>query len=188
MVENWQEVLNSSHIPCFVSPLHDKDVDSDGQPKKPHYHILLMYEGPKTLEQAQKVYDSIGAIKGQMVNSLRGEARYLCHLDNPEKYQYPIEDVLELNGADYRAVIELPSDRYGSIREMLAFIKENDVLSFSDFLEWASENNENWFRSLADSSAYIIKEHIKSRAYSLEHNLNADTSKWKVPSKEENDG
>lgn len=188
MVENWQEVLTSSHVPCLVSPLHDKDINPDGELKKPHYHILLMYDGPKTIGQAQKVFDSIGAIKCQAVNSQRGEARYLCHLDNPEKYQYPEDKVLQLNGADFHEVIELPTDKYGSIREMLAFIKKNDVLSFSNFLEWTAENNEQWFRSLADNSAYIIKEEIKSRAYSLEHNLNADTSKWKMPGKEENDG
>lgn len=181
MPEDWLTILQESHVPCVVSPLHDKDKNPEGEDKKPHYHIMLLFDSVKTQEQAQKVFDSIKAVKCQAVNSIRGEARYFLHLDNPEKYQYDVKDVKCLGGVDYQVLIQLPSDRYGIIRELLQFIESNDIRSFSELLRWTSLNREDWFRALCDSCAYIIKEHIASRQYTFEHNLEADTSMWKVP-------
>lgn len=180
MPEDWKNTVADSHLSVIVSPLHDKDKTPDGEDKKPHYHIMVLYDGVKTVEQAQQFFDSIGAIKCQVVKSVRGEARYYLHLDNPEKHQYDVKDVLCFGGVDYQEIISLQSDRYAMIREILAFIDKYDVLSFSDLLLWTSTNKEDWFRILCDNSAYIIKEHIASRQYTLEHNLSADTSKWKV--------
>nr|WP_217265565.1 Rep family protein [Helicobacter pylori] len=36
----WLEILERTCIPCAISPLHDKDLENDGTPKKPHYHVL----------------------------------------------------------------------------------------------------------------------------------------------------
>ncbi|MDU7039740.1 MAG: Rep family protein, partial [Lactococcus lactis] len=40
---NWREILDSYHVPWIESPLHDKDVNSDGEIKKAHWHVLLMF-------------------------------------------------------------------------------------------------------------------------------------------------
>ena len=40
--ENWLFLLDSLHIPICVSPLHDKDFNPTGEPKKPHKHIFQM--------------------------------------------------------------------------------------------------------------------------------------------------
>ena len=37
---DFLERLNDLKVPCFVSPLHDKDFNPTGEPKKPHYHVL----------------------------------------------------------------------------------------------------------------------------------------------------
>ena len=33
-------------LQCAISPLHDKDMNPDNTPKKPHYHVILTYSGP----------------------------------------------------------------------------------------------------------------------------------------------
>lgn len=33
--KNWREILGEMRVPCFLSPLHDKDINPDGTPKKP---------------------------------------------------------------------------------------------------------------------------------------------------------
>ena len=43
--ENWREILADLHIPVLISPLHDKDVTPDGEIKKAHYHVIIMYGG-----------------------------------------------------------------------------------------------------------------------------------------------
>ena len=58
--ENWQDILREQIIPAFISPLHDKDKNTTGEVKKAHYHIIIMFEGVKTIEQAREVFDLIG--------------------------------------------------------------------------------------------------------------------------------
>ncbi|MEE5905358.1 Rep family protein, partial [Streptococcus pneumoniae] len=39
--ENWRTILDETFMRWVESPLHDKDVNADGEIKKPHWHILL---------------------------------------------------------------------------------------------------------------------------------------------------
>lgn len=167
-VDNWLEVLRDQHIPAFVSPLHDRDVSADGQPKKPHHHVVLMFASMKTEKQAQAVFDLIGAIKCQSVNDIRGTSRYLCHMDDYNKAQYDSDDVICCCGADYLEKISLSSDKYSAIREMRDFVQQNGCIYFSDLFDYASEYRPMWFRSLCDNSSFVMEKYIKSLAYKLE--------------------
>lgn len=166
--EGWLNILGEQCISCFVSPLHDKDVNPDGEPKKPHYHVMLMYEGVKTTDQAGAVFDQIGGVGCEVVQSVRGYARYLCHLDNPEKHQYSPEDVRAFGGADYTATIGLVLDKYKAIGEMIDFCEDNNVVSYSDLLIWCRVNRFEWFRVLCDSGTYVIREYLKSKKWTID--------------------
>ena len=86
--DNWQSILEEQFVPAFISPLHDSDLNPTGEPKKEHYHVVIMYDSVKTMEQAQDLFQKIGGVGCERVQSIRGYARYLCHLDNPDKHQY----------------------------------------------------------------------------------------------------
>lgn len=160
--ENWLETLDGLHVPAFVSPLHNQDVNPDGSPKKPHWHVLIMFAGVKTKEQAQAVIDAIGGVGCESVSTVRGYARYLVHADNPEKAQYSKSDVRAFSGADYDAIAHLPTDDVKMIREMMEFIRANQIASFALFADICANGHEDWFRALVTKSAYFIKEYIKS--------------------------
>ena len=160
--ENWQAILNEHMVPAFISPLHDSDVDPLNQPKKPHYHVVIMFDGPKTREQAQEIFKSINGVGVEVIQSIRGYARYLCHLDNPEKAQYRQEDVRCLCGADYSTTIGLPTDKYKAIGEMIDWCIEFNVYSYSDLLQYARNERFDWFRVLCDNGTVVIKEFLKS--------------------------
>lgn len=164
--DNWQEILSEEHVAAFVSPLHDKDVNPNNEPKKAHYHVMLMFEGKKTKEQAQEIFEKIGGVGCEIVNSIRGYARYLCHLDNPEKAQYSQEDVRSYCGADYVGTIGLAIDKYKALREMIMYCKENGIYSYSDLLEYSMEERFDWFRILCDCGTIVVKEYLKSRTWS----------------------
>lgn len=89
------------HIPVLISPLHDKDVTPDGEIKKAHYHVIIMYGGVKTAAQAEAIIKKIGGVGVVPINHLPAYARYLIHLDDPDKAQYDVHDVTALSGADY---------------------------------------------------------------------------------------
>ena len=163
----WMDMLIDLKIPCFVSPLHDSDINPNGEAKKPHYHVMVMFDSVKTRKQAEKVFETIGGVGCEVINSMRAYARYLCHLDNPEKYQYNINQVSQFGGADYMTVIGTMSDRSKAIREMIQFIKENDIRYFCDMLEICSEKYSEWFDCLVNSGSFVIKEFIKSYTYKM---------------------
>ncbi len=167
--ENWREVLTQEHIAAFVSPLHDMDINPSGEKKKPHYHVMLMFDGKKSKDQVKTIFDKIGGVGFETVQSQRGYARYLKHLDNPEKHQYTDKEVECFGGADYNSVINLPTDRYKAIKEMMTYCKENDIISYSELLEYSAENHYDWFRILCDNGTIVIKEYLKSRTWYTEH-------------------
>lgn len=167
-VEGWLDIIQDKHIPCFISPLHDSDINPTGEPKKPHYHVIMLYENKKSRDSVIAFFKTFGGVGCEPVSSLRGYARYLCHLDNPEKAQYDVSDVKSLCGADYLDVIGLPTDRLKAIREMQQFCIDNEVIAFSDLLDFSAASKPDWYRVLCESGALIMREYIKSR-YWKEH-------------------
>lgn len=168
--ENWQEILAEQFIPAFISPLHDKDKNPTGEDKKAHHHVVLMHDSVKTSEQAKAVFEKIGGVGCEPVQSLRGYARYLCHLDNPEKAQYSQDEVKCLCGADYATVIGLATDKYKAIGEMQDFCDRYNVFSFYALSNYARKHRTDWQRVLCDSGSVFMREWLNSRKWSIENN------------------
>ena len=54
--KNWLEILAETGLQIAISPLHDKDLEADGQtPKKAHYHIIFIYSGPTSFNVVQSL-------------------------------------------------------------------------------------------------------------------------------------
>ena len=168
--KDWKEVLSMEFIPSFISPLHNKDKNPTGEVKKEHYHVMIMFEGVKTLDQAQEIFEKIGGVGCEKINSLRGYARYLIHLDNPDKYQYDEKDLISMCGADYHGICNLVTDKYKAIKEMIEYCSENNVYAYSDLLEYCMVNKFDWFRVLCDNGTIVIKEYLKSRTWKIKSN------------------
>ena len=158
---DWFNILGEQCVPCFVSPLHDCDCNADGEVKKAHYHVLFTFDGKKSSLQ-------IGGVGLEAVNSTRAYARYLCHLDNPEKHQYKVEDVVQFGGADYISLIGVSADKYLAIKQMMKFCRDSGCLSYSQLLEYASEFEIGWFRILCDNGTVVMKEYLKSVSWQLD--------------------
>lgn len=172
-VDDWIKILEEFHVPFLVSPLHDNDVSADGQPKKPHYHLLLCFDSVKTSDQAQEIFNSVNGVGIEKVSSLRGYARYLCHLDDPDKAQYNPNDVYAFR-EDYATLISLPTDKYDSIAAMIDFVDREQIISYAALLRYAKSYNEIWFRVLCDSGTLVMKEFIKSRTWELSNDVFAE--------------
>lgn len=162
--EDWKERLQEMCIPCAISPLHDRDLNPDGEKKKAHYHIMIMFDGNKSYEQIKEITDSFNASIPQKVMSVRGQVRYFCHLDNPEKYQYSEKEIITYGGIDTSELLKKSASyRYSTIQEMYDFVKDNEITEITKLLDYCKENGlEDWFVMLADGQATIVKEAVKS--------------------------
>lgn len=170
--EGWEEILIQTHIPAFLSPLHDSDKNSDGSPKKPHYHLLLMFDGLKSMAQARAIFEQLGGVGCEAVDSLRGMARYLCHLDNPEKAQYEPAAVRSFGDVDYFKIIASASSKYTAAKEIIFWCAENQVTSYRQLMLYCTTEREDWFRALIDSTSLSmnVMQFMKSMAWEASKN------------------
>lgn len=160
----WKYKLSDMCIPCFVV-YHDKDINPDGEIKKPHYHVLCSFQNPVGTKKIEGIINNLGAANGQYqeVACLRSYARYLCHLDNPDKFQYSIDSVLCFGGTDYKELISSTSDRVNLVKNILIFCKQHKVHSYSMLIDFCLEKQPDWFNILCSSNyGNIVKDYIKS--------------------------
>ena len=94
-----------------------------------------MFESPTDYEsKVAPIFAEIGGVGRETVGSARGYARYLCHLDNPEKAQYSPSEVRCMGGADFYAVTNLPTDDLKMLGEVFTFIQEQEIYSLAELL------------------------------------------------------
>lgn len=161
--EDWQKLLDEEHIPAFISPLHNSDLNPDGEKKKEHYHVILCFAGNKTEEQVQEISNRLlSGVKVEKVKDIRAYARYLCHLDNPEKAQYRPCDVIGLGGLDYLEIVGSLADTDTAVREMMEWCREQGVYSFARLCDYAADERSDWFRVLTSKRTVFISAYLKS--------------------------
>lgn len=165
--DNWQEILSTECIPALVSPLHDKDFNADGEVKKEHFHILLNFKGNKSFSQISEISKKLNGSLPQIVQNFKGYARYLTHLDNPEKAQYSAGDILCFAGADYAdALLPTATQRHAILKEMCTFVHENNVTEYIELILFAiNERPNDWFPILADSATFFMSTVVKSNRF-----------------------
>lgn len=165
MPENWNEIIRNTGLPICVSPLHDKDINPTGEGKKPHYHCICYYENPTTLNNVyENVCRPLNATIPIKLESMRGMYRYHIHLDNPEKYQYDDRDREFFNGFDVSLVSSLSAtEELKILKEILIFVRENDIFEFVDLLDLLSDNQLNDMFEVATKKHGVISLYITSR-------------------------
>ena len=133
--EDWKERLQATGLPIAISPLHDRDLDPTGEPKKAHYHIILCYQGPTSYNVVKAITDGLGQPIPQPLESVRGYYRYLTHKDNPDKAQYSDKDIQHLNGFNLLDFAELTrSEVFQMKRTILSIIRELQLTEYSDLI------------------------------------------------------
>lgn len=169
--ENWLEILSEQLVESLVSPLHDKDVEPTGELKKAHYHVVLSYSNPTTYEKACEVFSMIKAVvppeRDSRVKDFRQMARYLCHLDQPNKHRYNTCDVISFGAIEYEALVMTASDEDCMLDEIEEFIKKNRIVSFTTFQKVCRELHPEWKYALRHKYSYYIRETIKANAWAI---------------------
>ena len=165
--DNWVDILDGEHIEWVESPWHDKDVDANGQVKKKHKHILVLFGGVKSYEQVKEVTDKVNAPVPQRCHNAKAMVRYMAHLDNPDKAQYSVSDIKAHGGVDIAELLRpSSSERYVIIRDIISYVKSTGIVEFQDLMDYAAvERFDDWFPLLCDNSAYVVNQYIKSQRH-----------------------
>lgn len=93
-----EEVLveKSELIKQYAFILHDKDLDDNGNFKKEHYHMLIKTLNPYSSSTVNKWFDDNEGAHSlcELCNTPKRAYEYFIHKNNPEKYQYNIDDII----------------------------------------------------------------------------------------------
>lgn len=125
---------------------HDKDVESvlvDGeevqQIKKPHYHVCMRFPTPRI---RKTIANNLGIEKNYIQRAEKGWRivnRYLIHLDDDDKYQYPYYDVA--TNFDYLELVDKKKTEVGKVNELIDFIIHEKCYSVVQLGNFAREHD-----------------------------------------------
>lgn len=167
--KGWQDKLRDLLVECLISPLHDKDVLPTGEPKKPHYHVVLSFKNPTTYERACEVFGEIGAVvppeKEARVKDFRQMARYLCHLDQPDKHRYSMQDVVSIGPIDYQTLCMSAADEDAMLDEIFEAMDTYFLDSYPKVVRWTREHNPEWKSIVYRKYTRQISEYAKGLHY-----------------------
>lgn len=172
--KDWIDILTSTGLQMSISPLHDHDLDPEGENgalKKPHWHILACFDGPTTKNALEEIALRLGTHIVTPVNSCRGMYRYHIHQDNPEKYQYDDKDRTFINGFLIENYSNLTSSEEIEMkRQIQKYIISENICEYSDLLIFL-ETEDLQAYGFATNHTFLFNTFIRSRVNKLVKNM-----------------
>lgn len=174
--EDWRDKIDATHVKWIESPLHDKDLNPDGQPKKAHHHALFMFSSVKTLAQVTEYFINIfgesetGSIIGiatpQTVSDRCALVRYFAHLDHPSKAQYDPSEIIGHNGADPAEILRYSqTETLSMMIEIEKFIEKHNVTELCDLSALIRETHPEWYMIITTRNTVYFNAFIRSRRH-----------------------
>lgn len=152
--------LNNNVISFYAFICHNKDINSNGQMKKPHYHLIIEWIYTKSHHINIDIVDyfkdklyinNLNQAQCESCRSINKSIRYLTHKDNLEKTIYDDSDIVT---SDF--------DYYFSLCEKQ--IKRSDTdLVVEAYLNWLESLNKIpnqleiliWWRTYGKMNYYL---------------------------------
>lgn len=178
---DWLDRLQSIRCKAVVSPLHDKDFNADNKPKKPHHHVVLMFDSVKSLAQVDGIFRKLFSAREvdaenleisipgvakftareSLIHDRTAAVRYLCHLDNPEKEPYPVDDITALNGADVMELLKhTQAETQATMIAMEEYIEANRIMTLSAFSRAIRYDHPDWYNILSTKATTYFRAFI----------------------------
>lgn len=166
--KEWKDNLKKSNLPCVISPLHDKDVDKDtGELQKPHYHILLAWDGPTTFNYVQDFAKCIGL--GTYVEKIRSISNLINYMTHDSykgrgKHKYNSEDIEYINCKESDFIKT-------GFKKIIGYIQENKIYSFRKLVESLYSNNEDELLEFVAQRTYYVNLYVSSLKIDIEKDI-----------------
>lgn len=163
--DDFIDQLTNEMVPCVISPLHDKDIHKDGTLKKPHYHILLRYDGNTTYNHVLELTRRYNATIPLIPNSPSAAFQYLTHENDPSKAHYDTNDLVMLNGFKPPRFVKSEDDVFDMTAKILAIINDNSLFEYSDVVHILMGMKESVLLNHLVKNAYFFNTYLRSLSY-----------------------
>lgn len=143
--DDFMSIIQGWHIPCALSPLHNKDLNGDMTEKKKHYHLMLDFGSGqnKSFDQVKSFTDQLNGTIPIICHNRAAMLRYFIHLDNPEKRQYDKKDIQLFSGFEYLQAFESYTNDsliYDTIENI---IYTNMIYNYAYLVQYLRKHNYN---------------------------------------------
>lgn len=175
-IDVYQKLISIGFNSIAVSPLHDKDIKDNGEPKKQHFHIYHFIANKKSLSAEMKKlnYQGLFCFPEQLiVHDVRACLRYFKHLDedNEVKPLYPDDILSTLDLVDTVNLAQADNKTDSQIvTELLDDISENEISSFHRFVDYLRVNKAYRLDFVLKKS-FFFKSYIDSYRFSIRQKL-----------------
>lgn len=180
VVSGWLSILQSMGLQAVVSPLHDCDVYEytdeqkgfkKGDLKKPHYHVVFLFDSLKAVAQVKEITDKIKSVGQLKVLSISGTIRYLTHKDCKDKHQYDEKDLIVIGGADLDKYNKTESEKDLDLNKdffgITNLCTEFQLYEFSDLVDFLLCNEYYEQFKLVRTNSYFWAQYLKSKQYAI---------------------
>ena len=173
-----------THLDALVSPLHDKDlklhideinghVYESYRLKKPHRHIEFIF--PRPVSESTFDYmlkhkierHGFTCVGRERLYDMVSYARYLAHMDNPEKAQYPKEDIIYYGRARPTILEMYRKNIYDSseyLQHIIDDIMKHRISNLIDLERYYKVTNPDMLFEVHKNLSKV-KEYIRSMYY-----------------------
>lgn len=165
--KNWRELLNDTNVSLAISPIHDQDLNENGELKKAHYHIIIAFNNTTTYNNALEIAKLCNANIIKKVYSMSAIYEYLTHSNEKDKHHYDVNNIILMNNFNLNEYDETTrkSEELNDFKSLINIIINNNITKLSQLFELISNsNNDNLFKILK-SNAYLINCLIKENLY-----------------------
>ena len=131
--------------------LHDKDTDDEGNPKKPHIHWIGKRASPVPIST---ISNSLGVPNNsvEFCNRWKQSARYLIHLDSPDKEAYLPSDIV--SNFEISKYLSEMSD-LDMAKKILDYVETEHPVSLHTLIKWCMSNG-CWSEYRRSSGTWIV--------------------------------
>ena len=135
--------LSTSQECCWIR--HDKDLNDDGEYKKPHYHFVLKLKNACTISALSKNSFIPENLIEPIKKSLNGALKYLIHFQLDDKYQYSAEEVQSNSIKLKEKFMKLVTEQISEVQKVITIQdyieKKTSYVSWSELGKFAQEND-----------------------------------------------
>ena len=142
MLPDWQDVIGDKLQLPYCYAIHDQDLDHDGDSRKVHVHLIIVWRGPTTQAAAIRLSNRLSSpgkvccSTAEPVSDIRHMYNYLIHDTDDSrkkgKFQYPISSRISGNNFDIGSLEQLSSaDKEQILMEIRQLIHDNHISNFA---------------------------------------------------------
>lgn len=176
--ENWKDILQETGLQIGISPLHDKDLNADGEIKKPHYHLIVCFPGPTTYNRVTKITEQLKATIPKRVMSVIGIVRYFTHKDNPEKHQYDPSEIQSINGFDPNNFDGITITMQQEIKKgIIQLIRGVGIKEYKDLVDYTIDNEMYDMFTVVSQNTIFFNYYLTSYRNSIKMQLEENIKK-----------